>query len=146
MNWGTRIVLVLGLFVTGIGYMVYVCVKQKDIQLVASDYYEQEIAYQHIIDEKANYNQLINKPSVEQKENLLVLDMSKMNDYKNITGSLYFFRPSQSGMDITKQVTPDAEGKQVIDTEEMNKGKWILKMNLDDGSKKYYNESVIFIQ
>ena len=44
MNWGTWIALSFVLFALFIGALVVVCVRQ-DINLVALDYYKQEIDY-----------------------------------------------------------------------------------------------------
>jgi hypothetical protein len=49
-NWGTGIFLVIVLFVAGMATMVTIVQKWVHIDLVAKDYYEQEIAYQGEID------------------------------------------------------------------------------------------------
>ncbi|MCB9190933.1 MAG: FixH family protein [Flavobacteriales bacterium] len=55
MGWGTRITLFYGSFVAFMLFMVVMAV-QQDFDLVADNYYEQEIAYQDRIDQMNNAN------------------------------------------------------------------------------------------
>ena len=54
MNWGYKIAALYLSFVAFMGFMVYMCVQQKDINLVSPNYYQNEIVYQKIIDQKNN--------------------------------------------------------------------------------------------
>ena len=53
MNWGYRIIIVFVLFIAGILSMV-LYVNSKGADLVAEDYYMQEVNYQDIINAKSN--------------------------------------------------------------------------------------------
>ncbi len=148
MNWGTKIILVLSVFITGIGYMVYICIKQTDIQLVAKDYYEQEIAYQGTIDKENNYRALVKKPSMVDnvEQNKLMVDFSVLENYKSISGKIFFFRPSQSKLDFNTDVSPGEDGIQWIEKDNISTGKWLIKLDWSDGNKAYFNEQTVYIQ
>lgn len=148
MNWGTKIIIVMSVFVAGIFYMVFTCMRQTDIQLVAPDYYEQEIAYQGVIDKENNYRALEKKPLYKDDvaSGDFVVDFSMLPDYTSITGKIKFFRPSESKKDFYVEIEPDANGIQKVDKENLTPGKWIIKLDWDDGSKQYYNEQTMFIQ
>jgi hypothetical protein len=147
MNWGTKIIVVLSVFIIGIGSMVFICMKQKDMQLVTKDYYEQEIVYQNVIDKENNYRALLKKPVLQDKsENMIVLDFSQMENYQKISGVIYFFRPSQSNLDFRTMVEPDKDGIQYIDKTKISKGKWLVKLDWSDGIKEYYNEQTLYLQ
>lgn len=148
MNWGTRILFVLTVFIIGMGYMVYICMKQTDIQLVAKDYYEQEIAYQGTIDKENNYRALVKKPSLVDniEQNKLMVDFSVLENYKTISGKIYFFRPSQSKLDFNTEVTPGEDGIQWIEKDKIATGKWLVKLDWSDGNKEYFNEQAVYIQ
>ena len=90
MNWGTKIIVALSAFIVGIGFMVYICMKQTDIQLVATDYYEQEIAYQGTIDKENNFKALEKKPRFEDNlvENKVKLDFSVLTNHQEISGKI----------------------------------------------------------
>ncbi len=148
MNWGTKIIVALSAFIVGIGFMVYICMKQTDIQLVATDYYEQEIAYQGTIDKENNFKALEKKPRFEDNlvENKVKLDFSVLTNHQEISGKISFFRPSQSGLDFQTEINPGEDGIQWIEKTNIKPGKWILKVDWKDQSKEYYNEETIFIQ
>ena len=57
MNWGNKIILAFTLFVIFLGVLVYRSVN-NNVQLVAPDYYEQELTYQHEIDKLKNEKEL----------------------------------------------------------------------------------------
>ncbi len=49
MNWGVRITILYSSFVLFMSTMVYMCTRQH-FDLVAPDYYAQELQYQKVID------------------------------------------------------------------------------------------------
>lgn len=148
MNWGTKIIIVMSVFVAGIFYMVFTCMRQTDIQLVAPDYYEQEIAYQGVIDKENNYRALTNKPALKDDlaSGKFKIDFSSIPDYKNMTGQIKFFRPSEAKKDFMVDLQLGDDGIQWLDKENLSPGKWIVKLEWEDGSKQYYNEQTMFIQ
>lgn len=148
MNWGNKITVVLILFVTGMGYMVYVCMKQTDIQLVTKDYYEQEVNYQQVIDKKNNYSGLTQKPQLVEDlhSGNYLLDFSRLENHGLVKGSLVFFRPSQSHSDTKIDIQLDKDGKQWIDKSQFMAGKWIVKLDWKDESSEYFNEQVLWVQ
>jgi hypothetical protein len=148
MNWGNKIIVVLTLFVGGIGYMVYICMKQKDMELVSRDYYEQEIAYQEVIDKQANYHSLAQKPRIKQDitHGTVLIDFSTLEDYKDVKGRIRFFRPSKSALDFQTDIQLDENGCQQISTEVATQGKWIVKLEWSDDIRSYYSEQVLWIQ
>lgn len=148
MNWGTKIIIVMSVFVAGIFYMVFTCMRQTDIQLVASDYYEQEIVYQNVIDKENNFQALTSKPTFtdELSLNKFKVDFSMLSNYKKIQGSIKFFRPSDSKLDFMVDVKPGDNGIQWIEKNHLKPGKWVIKLEWNDGTKDYYNEQTMFLQ
>jgi hypothetical protein len=148
MNWGNRIIMVLVVFIGGMTYMTYTCMKQTDIQLVANDYYEQEIAYQGIINKENNYKALAQKPQLADnlQENKIMVDFSTLENFAAISGKIFFFRPSQSKLDFNVEIEPGKDGIQWIEKEQLNKGKWLVRLDWEDGQKAYYNEQTLYVQ
>ncbi|MDO9375175.1 MAG: FixH family protein [Bacteroidota bacterium] len=87
MNWGYKILIVYLVFITGILFLVFKASSQNQ-DLVATDYYEQELKFQDRIDETARGNALSSKVAVQ------VLDQSLMIK----------FPPEMTGADITADV------------------------------------------
>lgn len=148
MNWGTKVIIVMVLFVSGIFYMISVCVRKSDLQLVTPDYYEQEIAYQGTIDKVNNYNALVNKPRIiDDTENMSVnLDFSQVDQYQSINGDAVFFRPSNSKLDFKVPIELEENGVQQVNKEKIKPGKWIVKLDWSNNGIPYYSENTIFIQ
>jgi hypothetical protein len=98
MNWGKGIVLVFIGFALFIGVLVAVCMKQE-INLVSSDYYQQELDYQQQIDRIENASTLRERPSIRVASDSLSLN------YKDLSlvtkGVLKLTRASSSRNDVS---------------------------------------------
>lgn len=107
-NWGTGIFLTILLFIGGMATMVTYVQKNLDVQLVATDYYEQEIAYQEeilrrnrglsaeekpsvLIDTTGTGSILLNFPKPERVSDVLV-KLIRLND-----ANMDFFVPALHG-------------------------------------------------
>ncbi len=146
MNWGKGITITIILFVSFIIYLVFTCMKQTDIHLVSDDYYEQEIAYQQVIDKKSNLEKLGGKPKMSvlsSKE--LLLDMSGLSQWDQSQGSIQMFRPSNPSLDRTFNLSLDNHGQQVITMDNLQSGKWICKINWKRLGTEYYFEQTVMV-
>lgn len=146
MNWGKGITITIILFVSFIVYLVFTCMKQTDINLVSADYYEQEIAYQQVIDKKNNLKKLGGKPFVSViSSNQLLLDMSQLSNWDQASGSILMFRPSNSSLDKKFDLSLNNEGKQYILMDNLQSGKWICKISWNRAGTEYYFEQTVMV-
>lgn len=139
MNWGTRIALFYGAFVVFMLFMVYLAFNQ-DFDLVADDYYEQEIAYQDRIDQMTSANE--DGQKVEIKKSTSGYDLvfaGKANDVK-----LHFFRPSDDTKDI---ILEKAEVESVLSVPftQLIPGKYLVKVEWKVDGKTYFQEQDLFV-
>ncbi len=140
MNWGKKIALVYLSFVAFMGFMVWKCLQQKDINLVSEDYYQKEIAYQNNIDQMNNTNQLskelafIYKPDSQQ----IMLDFPK--ESIGSTGEINFYRPSDAKMDFAVKLDIANTESQTIPVYALDKGLWVVKVSWSKDGKGYYKE------
>lgn len=144
MNWGWKIVVVYSLFVIMTLTMVIYFARQK-VDLVADDYYKQEIEYQDQIDKITNTRSL-NEPidfqfSAESRQ--IKLDFSESHAAKGIKGSVFLYRPSNSDEDRKYDIKPDINGEQTIAIGSLNKGLWRVKISWISAGKAYYDEKII---
>ena len=72
MNWGHKITISFILFAIIIITMVTIAMR-TDVNLVAPDYYEEELAYQEQIDRSKNFQGLSNKPTVQKIDNQILV-------------------------------------------------------------------------
>lgn len=143
MNWGTRIVFTFIAFVGVIVTMVVISMRQ-DINLVADDYYVQELAYQDQMDRISNSNNLRElKPEINYDAHKKSITLST-RDGKDLDGTIYFFRPSDAALD-KKYTIQLVEGKQVFSSNDLSKGMWRVKVNWKTEDKEFYTEKVLIL-
>lgn len=140
MNWGYRITLLYVGFITFILTLV-VMAFQQDVNLVAKDYYKQEIAYQDEIDKMTNVVSQKAQLDFGFEKDLIVIQFPE--SVKD--GKIVFFRPSTSDLDFEIPVLPNEDGKQFIPLESVQQGVWRLKINWKDGRQNYYTEERLLI-
>ena len=139
MNWGKSIFLFYSLFVIAILSVVYFSFTQ-DVNLVAEDYYQQEIIYEEQITRIKNTEALAKKPTITLKTGFVELMFPQELEPK---GSILFFRPSDANLDRRVPIALGANGTQQIDFSTQEKGLWKAKLNWKQGNKEYYQEFVI---
>jgi hypothetical protein len=142
MNWGKWIVVSFILFAIFIGTLVVVCVRE-DINLVATDYYKQELDYQQQIDRNKNTQALVVKPDISIVNSSLLISYKEFNRLKN--GELKLFRPSNAAFDVTFELKPTADSVLTFDLQNRERGmyKAQLKWSMDD--LEYYLEKIIYL-
>ncbi len=139
MNWGTRIAIGYGAFVVFIMTLVFMAFRQ-DFDLVADDYYEQEIAYQDRIDQMENANSDGQKVSITKGEAGYDLTFSE----KAESVKVHFFRPS----DDTKDVLLEEEAVEsvlAIPSSQLIAGKYLVKVEWKANGKTYFQEDDLFV-
>jgi hypothetical protein len=139
MSWGWRIALFYGTFVVFMVGMV-VLAFQQDFDLVADDYYEQEIAYQGRIDQMTNAKEDGQKLKVLNTENAVLLTFPNVvQDVK-----VHVFRPSDDTMDfMLEEANVDADI--VIPNDRFTKGKYLIKVEWKNDGKTYFQEQILLI-
>jgi hypothetical protein len=144
MNWGKKIIVVYIVFVTGIMLMVYKASRQN-IDLVTTDYYEQELKYQQRIDETAAANSLSRPVKCEVNNNSIsILFPEEMNE-QQVDANIWLYYPADKSKDIHQKLTT-INGKLSMPIPVVNKGMHELKLSWVAGKKKYYSQQKLFIQ
>ncbi len=115
--------------------------------LVARNYYEQSIRYQEKIDQMINAQNLETGPllTYNKEEGRFYIELPPFFSGKPLSGTLRFFRPSDSRLDFSINLEMDDTLKQVVELPPMYQGKWKLLFSWDDGENKYYLEKTIVV-
>lgn len=144
MNWGWKIAIVLAIYMTGIISVVWYSMT-LDVNLVAEDYYQQELAYEEQIDRMKNSEALENRPTVKfsSDRNYVVLTFPKELSPEN--GRITFFRPSDFTQDRKFKLELDVENQQGFVAASLKPGLWKAKLVWEKDGKSYYDEFVIVI-
>lgn len=139
MNWGHKIAAVYIGFAL---FMVFLVVMafQQNVDLVADDYYAQEIAYQTRIDHVQNAKAKNYMVSAEQDEEKLTLRFPVAAT--NVKVQL--FRPSDEGMDLHA-----ASETSIIELtflrKDLSAGKYLAKVEWQAEGESYYEEKVVVV-
>jgi nitrogen fixation protein FixH len=142
MNWGTKIAFLYLSFATMIGVMVYKSVTQS-VDLVAPNYYEQELKYQDKIDGINNLSADSKAIIITQGENSISFNFLKEMGVPK--GHILFFKPDNAASDIETEIKTDNEGVQTIDAKALTKGTYLVKIDWKIGDKKFFKEERISI-
>ncbi len=144
VNWGTGIVIVFVVFMS-VNISTAVYLMNQDVNLVADDYYDQEIKYQKQIDRIKRTNKLDEKNIIVFNRSAINVTIPESLRSKDLTGEIYFYRPSDQKSDIKIPLYPDTLGVQVIPVSNLEKGLWAVKVNWLTGENEYFAEERIFI-
>jgi len=145
MNWGNKLVVAFVLFGALIFYMVYRSVTAQ-VDLVAKDYYSDEIAYQQVINEKQNTNALSGNTTITQISNTVTISLPEEMKGKNCTGKIYFYSPANEKFDITIPLALDSFAKQQVSTALLKAKSYTVKVSWEATGKKYFFETPLVLQ
>lgn len=144
LNWGTGIAIVLGLFAISMGYAVYKAV-QQDYQLVTTDYYAEELAYQHRIDQKKNAVKLASQPVLTWTDKGLVIEFPAELQGQKVNAEVEMYCLINSEQDFTISEENWSVADLALPAAKFSKGRWTAKITLEDENTGYYFDPEIVI-
>ncbi|MCH8554541.1 MAG: FixH family protein [Schleiferiaceae bacterium] len=143
MNWGKAIVLSFVIFIAFIMTMV-VMMYQENIDLVADDYYVQELEYQNQIVKQENLNAVVGKIDISRNMEFIFINFPKELHDKALSGAVTFYRASEAALDFSQDLEIDQNGVMAIPNKKLKPGKWKVKMEFQsaDGTPYLYHETL----
>lgn len=142
-HWGWGISIAIALFMISFSTLVVSAIRQN-VELVAPDYYDQEVRYQARIDQIANARALDNPVRISQPAPSTVL-LAYTADVQGATGQIAFFRPSDAKLDFVVDMQTGDTAQQIRDTH-LIRGLWRIKITWEKAGKAYYHEQPLVIQ
>ncbi len=143
-NWGTGIVIGITIFIT-LSITMTVIFMTQDVSLVSDNYYQKSLIYQEEIDKQSRSKSLDEQVEINFNGEVIKILFPSAYLSKNISGEIYFYRPSNSKSDFILPLQL-VEGSQVVPVERLEKGFWRLKLNWTMDGDGYYNERAITIE
>ncbi len=147
MNWGRAITLVFVVFFIAIFTVVYKST-DRDVNLVTTDYYEKEIAYEEQIIKIRNVKKLKVLPKIvyqsDQKIAQLHFPPALAENFNE--GEIHFFRTSDSKLDFKLKIILNESGTQSYDLSDKKEGRWKVILDWKSNQIPYYMEQSIFIK
>jgi len=139
-SWGTRILFLYLGFVALIVTLVTMSMKQQT-DLVAKDYYAQELAYQSRLD-KINRSRALSKPVSWKLENRKLVITFPTEVTSSVTGTVYLYCPSDAAKDLKTKLGSNTR-EAIIDLGAAVPGQYQVQLDWQSGSETYFDEGVI---
>jgi FixH len=137
-HWGHGILVALGLFMIFILSLIYIFTKhQNNSELVAENYYEEELRYQDVIDAKKNSAQLSNPPTLIQNQTALGVQFPAEYSNENTKFKYHLFRTDDQLLDLKDAFQLNAAHNFQIPATLLKTGSYTLKIQWESQSKKY---------
>ncbi|TNJ43522.1 FixH family protein [Tamlana fucoidanivorans] len=142
ISWGTGIVLAFVGFISFIMYFIVTMNVNKDFEheLVTDDYYAEELAYQNDINKLNNAKGLAENISYSKTNEGLMITFPKTFDYKNISGKVFLYRPSNKQLDFETAISLSNPYLLIPDNRLVD-GRWNIKIDW-----QYKGNSYLFKQ
>lgn len=139
MKWVVAAFVFFGLF---IGTLVVICVRE-DINLVAKDYYQQELNHQDKIIQQENANQLAEKPQMTFENNAIKILFPFFSAMEK--GELHVMRPSDDRLDQHFELSAMNGDSQLFPLKVWEKGLYRVSLTWTMEGKDYYFEKLMVL-
>ena len=137
-TWGHGIVIALGSFMIFILSMIFIFSRNwQNTEMVSDNYYEEELAYQNIIDAKNNAEALPLKPAYQQLPEGIKITFPEEIKVDNSKVNFHLFRTDDGKLDVWKDLTLDANRSILIPKKILFTGSYTLKIRWEDQQKPY---------
>jgi len=136
-NWGHGITVFYLIFVSVVATAL-ISSFSVDHSLVVEEYYNEDLAYQSRFNKIKNNLQSDNI-TIEVKDDHVLIAFP---DDKEVKGTIHFYRASDKSKDFTKTIKKNHE---IFTKDNIDSGKWSVKVDWTSDNESYYIEQVIFI-
>lgn len=143
ISWGTKIAIGASVYVIGILSFVAFSTTQK-INLVAKDYYPQQIVYEAKINKIKNTQLLVNKIIIENNNTNIKLTIPS-DLLTELSGKITFYRPADYELDVTTTINTNKDGIQFIETDNLKTGRYSIQIDWKSNGIEYYQEENIYL-
>ena len=141
-NWGHKIGLVILLFLIALGTMVY-CAMQQTNEMMDANYYQQELAYQDVIDARKNLRHFSDAALFTQNDTALMMQLPAGTCEHILEGKLALLRPDDQAKDIH---LPFTQTRLSIPKAQLSKGTYTARIHWENKGVPYDKEESLYVQ
>jgi nitrogen fixation protein FixH len=136
--WPYGIVVAFGLFIGGLATLIAFAARQP-AELVAPDYYEQELRYQDQLDSQTRAGALSAPLRVEADpaRHRILLTFPADHIRQGVAGTVRLYRPAAADLDRTELLAPGPEGSQAVNIAGLPPGLWHLRVDWRSADHDY---------
>jgi len=144
--WPVAIIAFFTVAIIACGTFITFC-SRHPADLVAADYYEQEIRYQGQIDglQHAKQGSQAATVSYNAKARLISISLPKDSLRSNPTGKVQLYRPSAVNLDRQFAMELNSNGIQTIDASALLPGLWKVRVSWTVDRQNYFVDQAIVI-
>ena len=142
--WPWAIITTVSLFaVTMIGFAIFSTFHRVD--LVAADYYEQEIRYQRQMDRTGHALALGGQVEVAYDAAARTIQVRLPAQHARASGRIHLYRPSSAGLDRDLPLELNDRGQQTLDAADLVPGPWQVRISWKVADREFYQDSRVVI-
>jgi hypothetical protein len=144
--WPVSIISFFVIAIVGCVSFVAFC-SRHPADLVAADYYEQEVHYQAQINRSHSAGQHAQPASVTYYPTTrrVVLALPPNSSPSQIAGKIQFYRPSAINLDRQFKLEPNSDGVQTIDATSLPPGLWKVRVSWTIENQDYFIDQKLII-
>lgn len=146
MNWGYKITIVIITFIVAMLSMVFIASKQTN-DMIDSNYYAKELAYQQIIDAVDNTKPYLANISIVQTNKAILLKLPKdISNALDANASIELIKVDNKTKDITISLVLN-NGEQLISKSRLHTGAYLARISWkNNGIAYYYKQNINIIK
>jgi hypothetical protein len=142
ISWGTGIAIFYISFVLVLLGFVFASTKQ-DHSLVSDTYYEEDLHYQHKMEEMQRTSQLHHafELAINQYPSSISIIIPKT--LTNFKGKMTLFHPAYASLDRTYPIENNTNNPIIVPVRKLKKGRWLVKIEGENEGKQYFHEAYL---
>lgn len=140
--WGYGIAAVYAVFAIATLSFVAFTMTHK-VELVAKDYYAQEVAYEQQINRVRQTKELAQPITCELSADGKFIRLQMPPKMAAVQGTILLYYPAESSLDRELELDPDDDGTQNIPTAKLARGVWRVKVTWSYAGRAFYNEFTV---
>jgi nitrogen fixation protein FixH len=144
--WPASIIAFFAVALAGCGIFIAFC-HRHPADLIAADYYEQEMQYQRQLDRLHNTQARASTASVTYEPATRQIAVALPADQANTgaTGTIQLYRPSSLNLDRQLELAPGPTGLQTIDATGLLPGLWRVRVSWTVNHQDYFMDRRVVI-
>jgi nitrogen fixation protein FixH len=144
--WPVSIIAFFAVAIVGCGSFIAFC-SRHPADLVAADYYEQEVRYQGQMErtQRAQAQAQLASVSYDAVTRLIRISLPPSHSLTNASGDIQLYRPSAETLDRRLKLEPDAGGVQTIDAATLAPGLWKVRISWRVEGEDYFVDQKVVV-
>jgi hypothetical protein len=145
MNWGWKMAIVYTAFVVAIMTFVFKARSEK-IDLVAADYYAQELNFKDRMEASSNANEFFSSISVMNGDGVITIQLPQEQAKRIYDAHVHFYCPSDADKDVEMDLQVNENAQAIVPTTSVKEGNYLAKLSWTADDKSHYIEKKLSVK